>query len=87
MPLAFFPLTEIAASRTLISHSASQQEPDMFTVEDAFEASSDRDPILVSRAWAETQARRHGVAMGDLTAELGDRAEYDAAEVLGWLGY
>ena len=41
----------------------------------------------VTRAQAFAEVRRHHCDPTEFVAEVGDRAEYDGAEVLEWLGY
>lgn len=41
----------------------------------------------ISRQQAIRELKRHGACLEEFFAELGDRAEYSGAEVLGWLGY
>lgn len=46
---------------------------------------------VITRARAIRELRRHGVGDSDTIAqfyaEVGEREEYDAQEVLNWLGY
>lgn len=48
--------------------------------EDACEAT-------VSRARALAEVARHGCDAAEFLADVGDRATYRGADVLGWLGY
>jgi len=41
----------------------------------------------ITQARAARECAKHGAAVEDMIADLGDRAEYDAQEVLRWLGY
>ena len=47
--------------------------------------------VTITKARAFVELKRHGVdnaeTRADMMAELGDRAEYDAGEVLAFLGY
>lgn len=47
--------------------------------------------ITITKARALKELARHGVDhpsdLAQFIADCGDRAEYDAQEVLGWLGY
>lgn len=52
------------------------------TYEDALE----ENPII-SRDHASRECEKHCASFDELIAELGDLAEYEAAKVLGWLGY
>ena len=58
-----------------------------FTTEEAYDASECGEPIMLSRADAERIIRDHD-AEGDFFAEhAGESGAYDAAALLGWLGY
>jgi hypothetical protein len=54
----------------------------MMTYEEAIE----ENPII-SRALAERECKLHGVAVVEMVEELGDLPEYQAADLLCWLGY
>lgn len=41
----------------------------------------------VTRTEAQREIHRHAASWEEFVAEVGDRAEYTGAEVLGWLGY
>lgn len=41
----------------------------------------------IRRARAERECSKHGASFEDMMADLGDKAEYPASDVLGWLGY
>lgn len=61
----------------------------MFTTEEAFEASTDGEPILMTRRAAERLIDQH--QPGDDRAEFWNQhngaTHIDAALVLAWLGY
>ena len=58
-----------------------------FTAEDAFEFSADGDPIMVTLPAAREIIESHDLIFGDFVNDAGRRGIYDAAEILGWLGY
>lgn len=51
-----------------------------------YEQALEENPTI-SRALAQGECQKHGVDFEDLLVELGDHPEYEAATVLGWLGY
>ncbi len=51
-----------------------------------YEEALDENPII-SRAFAEQECKRHSVSVSDMLACLGDRMEYQARDLLIWLGY
>lgn len=42
---------------------------------------------MVTKDEATREYERHGLTVAELIADLGDHAEYEAADVLRWLGY
>jgi len=59
-----------------------------FTADQAFEASEDGDPIMISAASAAAIIGQHQATLCEFESDRGERAEsYDAAAVLAWLGY
>jgi len=59
-----------------------------FTAEDAFDASESGEPIMLTRAAARRILNDHD-ADGDFFADHApdEAGAYDAAALLGWLGY
>lgn len=55
-------------------------------MEMTYEEAIDENPS-VSRAVAERECKNHAANMADMVAELGDHAEYQARDLLVWLGY
>lgn len=51
-----------------------------------YEDALDENPT-VSRAAADRLCTLHSAQVVDMVAELGDRAEYQARDLLIWLGY
>lgn len=60
-----------------------------FTADDAFEASQDGEPIMISSGAAARMIANHGASLEEYETESGLAmpAEIDAASVLAWLGY
>jgi hypothetical protein len=58
-----------------------------YTVCDAFEASEDGDPIMLDRRNVAYLLAQHDCDDAFAFAELGPGPEWDAADVLRWLGY
>lgn len=42
---------------------------------------------LITKARAVQECRAHGVDAAEMFTDIGEREEYDAQEVLDWLGY
>lgn len=59
----------------------------MFTADEAFEAAETGEPIMIDWTFARDICADHGVDIADMVEDIGDKAEYDAAVILGWLGY
>ena len=51
------------------------------------EVLASRKPVIISAGFAESIIEQHSADLGDFLAEYGDAAEYDARDVLHWLGY
>mgnify|MGYP006435320555 CR=1 FL=1 len=49
------------------------------------EALNDNPPVTRQQALAEIA--RHGISIAEFDADMGVHDEYNAADVLGWLGY
>jgi hypothetical protein len=45
------------------------------------------EKTMVTRAQAERECRKHTLDPSEMFAELGDLPEYEARDVLVWLGY
>jgi hypothetical protein len=64
-----------------------------FTAEEAFDASAEGQPIMLCAAAAHRLCAEHGTTLVDYDLENGTFgspnpvSEYDAAAILGWLGY
>lgn len=60
-----------------------------FTAEQAFEASAEGEPILLSLDDVARICRAHGLDHAEYLADLAGsgKATNDAAELFGWLGY
>lgn len=54
----------------------------MMTYDEAAESD-----LIISRARAQRECKRHQVPFQELLNDLGDKDEYTAREVLAWLGY
>lgn len=52
------------------------------TYEEAFEENP-----TISRAVAERECNEHSADVAEMVAELGDHQEYQARDLLRWLGY
>lgn len=59
----------------------------MPTANEVYEAHEAGEPIEVSKHEATIELRKHGFTFAEFAAECGDKATYDAWEVLEWLGY
>lgn len=51
-----------------------------------YDEALEENPII-SRDHAKRVCELHRASFDELMAELGDHAEYEAAKLLGWLGY
>lgn len=51
-----------------------------------YQEAIDENPI-VTRAVAERECELHSVNLEDMVTELGDHPEYQARDLLRWLGY
>lgn len=58
-----------------------------FTADDAFEAKESGDPIMLDEVDTARLLRRHDASLAEMQEDLGKASCYDAADVLGWLGY
>ncbi|MNW22809.1 hypothetical protein D3C71_2245290 [compost metagenome] len=51
-----------------------------------YEEAIEENPTI-SRAVAERECKTHSVKFAEMLADLGDKPEYEARDVLIWLGY